>query len=726
MIKYESLEQQAGFLNRQNVGSYQNYLDEILFPAIKRGDLTELETLVVLRGSNGEDVYFKDDVWAIHLAGASEGELNIYFTHTTTPHCNLQGLGRKLERNICKELKCLTVCMMYKGRERGITTMLKCIGFLKSLAFIMLDKGFNSFEQLTLAMLRQWATESTLFSITRALSAFNMAIDYCDYLPFEVGYGKLNLKTLGVRSLPEEQHLVIPPRVFTQIVNQYTKEINELVPLLNELENVIEEVVLLEQRMVKLVIEQLRSGKREVAKAITKKSQHKLLAAFERAGIEIADNFRSADWEDIFVEQKPGICSSWNYYHIWKKEPFIVGKRHFESVGQLKMYMREIDAKCKAICLALSGMRSDELHAMHPLYGAQTEDIQGQTIHLFTTLQSKITQSSQSKKDIFVTTKNAHNAFRVLNTIHAPLRKRFKTNKQKLFAALSQTFYPYAVYKVVWMSNLRTFLNSDRSGCRLELNADDMKYLSLSNPEQTSVSDGSRFKFTLHQFRRSFAYYLIGFELMAFPQLKSQLSHLSSAMTRHYANNASDFHKLYREINVERTRQQSEIMARVYQKIANNERIAGGKGKALKQIAGDGKNYFEKDDNKRKLEPGYWAQLIEQGKEHLHAIAPAMYCTNSACSMRINIDLAECVDCEHDIIENAMYAEGVRINASKNLLILEETGELTHSVMSQLAMKIRAAEKILADLNYDFEPFQFPQSVLDAQIGVVNLPVEAT
>lgn len=724
MIKYKTLTEKSSFLDQQNTKTYQNYLDEVLFPAVKRGEWHDLESMVVLRGTNGELVYFNDDIWPLHLIVDKEGETNIYFTHTETPYCNRKGLGKKLEQNINKELKCLTLCLIYQGRGRGVSAISCHIKHLKALSFIMLNKGLTSFSQLTIEILEAWGAEHRLLSNPHALSAFNIAIEYADYLSFEVGYAKLTMKKLRIRQRQHEQHLVAPPRIYTHLLNQYTIEINNLLPFLNELEGAIEEVVSLEQRLVQESIQRLRSGRSEPRSLFTKTSLPRLIDAYKNAGIEIADHFQNQSWEDIFFEQSPGLKSCMSYYQYWKKEPFIIGKLQFSSVGQLKRYLGVLDAKCKAICLALSGMRGDELHGMHPLYGAQIEIVEGQTIYLFTTLQSKITQSSQSKLDVFVTTKNAHNAFNLLNTLHSPFRKLFKENKQRFFASLCRTQFPYALNKAEWMAHLRTFLNSNENGLSLKLTAEDMKYINLSNPDQTLVKEGGSYKFKLHQLRRSFAYYLIGFELMAFPQLKSQLSHLSSAMTRHYANNASDFHKLQKEVNVERTRQQSEIMARVYQNIANNERIAGGKGKALKKIAGDGKNYFEKAVNKRKLDPSYWAQLIDQDKANLHAIGPSMYCTNSACSMRINIELAECVDCEHDIIESAMYAEGVRINASKNLLILEEMGELTHSVMSQLAMKIRSAEKIMADLDYDFEPFQFPQSVLDAEIGVVNVSME--
>jgi hypothetical protein len=250
------------------------------------------------------------------------------------------------------------------------------------------------------------------------------------------------------------------------------------------------------------------------------------------------------------------------------------------------------------------------------------------------------------------------------------------------------------------------------------LTAEDVSFIRVTNPANSGIEEGKPFKFNPHQTRRSFAFYIIGLELMAFPQLKQQLTHMSSAMSRHYANNATYWGTLRREVDEQRVLQKSTLLARVYSRIANKDRIAGGKGKALMTIVGDS-NYFEKDGNDRMMDPSYWEELIRTGKSHIHAIAPGMFCTNSKCDMRINIVLEETVDCEFDVIMDGMYAESKRINASKNLAFLDEQNELTHSVASQLVMQIRSCEAILKDLDISFEPVELPESVTGMLIKIV-------
>ncbi|MGZ7279970.1 hypothetical protein ACXWQB_09410, partial [Streptococcus pyogenes] len=84
--------------------------------------------------------------------------------------------------------------------------------------------------------------------------------------------------------------------------------------------------------------------------------------------------------------------------------------------------------------------------------------------------------------------------------------------------------------------------------------------------------------------------------------LKQQFSHLSIAMTRWYARNSSHFPKIYQVVNKERVEQLADIYVRIYTKLANGERVAGGKGKqAAKEISRQGKSYFKDGANKNLL-----------------------------------------------------------------------------------------------------------------------------
>lgn len=400
------------------------------------------------------------------------------------------------------------------------------------------------------------------------------------------------------------------------------------------------------------------------------------------------------------------------------------------SLSNFRRYLSSLSAKASWLCLALSGMRMDELYKLSPVHGAQkmTFDKNGcesdtgkEIIYFLSTRQAKITLNSQTKNDTFVTTEVGWKAFHVLNTIHTPFRNRFaEKDSHRMFANLYESQYHKPVLKTGVQLSLTRNFNADNFD--FILSAVDMGYLQASDPNQTLYKQGDKFHFTPHQTRRSLAYYLIGYELCTFPALKQQLSHLSMAMTRWYARNAHSFEKLYSEIQKERTMQQAELFARIYQKLANGERIAGGKGQAMvAEISRESESYFENGVNKRKLSTDYWRDLLTNGKAHLHAIAPGMYCTNIQCSMRINIDLSECVDCEYDFIENAVYAESSRMDAMRNIEFLKECNELNSSTATKYLMQIKAAEAIMDDLGFKHDKYEFADDVLSLVINTTGV-----
>ncbi|MBF4318485.1 integrase, partial [Vibrio anguillarum] len=155
----------------------------------------------------------------------------------------------------------------------------------------------------------------------------------------------------------------------------------------------------------------------------------------------------------------------------------------------------------------------------------------------------------------------------------------------------------------------------------------------------------------------------IGYELLDYPQLKQQLGHISMAMTKWYARNSWSFKKIYTEVQNMRNAKCSQLIARLYSKLANKERLAGGLGTGLVRDTMKDRNYFSKAENQRKLDATYWEEQIKTGKVHIHAIGQGMYCTKRTCAMRASIDLSECVGCAWDIIEDALTAESLRMTA---------------------------------------------------------------
>ncbi len=365
------------------------------------------------------------------------------------------------------------------------------------------------------------------------------------------------------------------------------------------------------------------------------------------------------------------------------------------------------------------------MYNLNTVQGCTEDIIDRQTIHVIHANLSKTAKGSQSIQDEFVTTEIGMKAYEVLQALHTPLRK-IHPSSQSFFHKITGDFSELAK-KELGRHSQAWFINA--MGEEIALTNEDLIDLKISDPN-LSFEVGKNYEFALHQLRRSFAYYLIGFELCHFPQLKQQFSHVSMAMTRHYAKNASKFQKirqkkktLANEIDNERIDQKARVYLSIYERLANKKRVAGGKGKEFaKSITKTERNLFTDKVDNDMLSLNFWKKQLRDKKRHLHAVAPGIYCTSTTCGLRTLVNLLECVDCKNDYIVDAVFAEAKRKEAEIHMLYDIENNELTPQTAAQSYAKIQAAERIMSDLGIDYEPVVFPNEVTEILIpfGVVS------
>ncbi len=202
-------------------------------------------------------------------------------------------------------------------------------------------------------------------------------------------------------------------------------------------------------------------------------------------------------------------------------------------------------------------------------------------------------------------------------------------------------------------------------------------------------------------------------------------------MTRHYAKNSNKFQKIRKQkqslayaIDEERIDQKAQVYLNIYKKLANKERVVGGKGKEFaKNMMKTKQNLFKDKVDGDMLSFNYWKKQIRDQKRHIHAVAPGVYCTSTGCSLRTQVNLLECVDCKNDYIVDAVFAEAKRKEAEINMLWDIEHDELTPQTASEAYIKITAAERIMSDLDIIYEPAKIPQEVkaLLIPFGVTDL-----
>lgn len=734
MIKIPNIEHLNVIKKAQNnIGKHLNYLIDVLKPAIEHGDWDRLEQLDIGFDTNGKSLgkIIDNEAWK---------KLQQFLTpnaHTTnTLDFSLD--GRVIERNLQNELKSLILKMMWiSPKENSFATLYQTLNDLKKCIKPLLLEGVNSFSHIDINLLEKWELErSTQLNFKResTYSALNKLFIEQDGLPFNIALtSTLSASDFNLNLIKREQFPVVPQRLYWRALCEAESLITHLYPIRDEIEKLSNYLISFKQNIYKGYAKYIHQGIRvqpngELSWRLENSNKNGKISnnLFKEEISKIASPTLTQIL-NLMAQHKPVIKEAF-YDKCYPQRHITVGNKVISNQSQAEQLLTKYSGVCTWSLMAKSGMRGDEIYDLHTVNGCHAEVIAGKTIYILNADLDKTIKGIQSKQDEFVTTKLSMKAYEILQAIHTPLR--LSHNSTRFFHKFRESFVAVKK-KSISRQAKKWFENTLIS--ELTLTNQDIKDLKLSDPER-SFEIGDDYKFTCHQLRRSFAYYLIGYELLSFPQLKQQFSHVSLAMTRHYANNASKFQKLRTqkgkmknlctEVDDERVRQKAQIYLNIYNQFANKERVAGGKGKKFtKRMMLQGTNAFKDKINNDMLTIEYWENIMRAGKRHLHVVAPGIYCTSQNCSLRTQVNLIECVDCDNDYIVDAVYAEAMRKEAETHMYFDIEHNELTPQTASESYIKITASQRIMDDLGIEYVPVKFPKAVkelLIPQIGVTE------
>jgi hypothetical protein len=694
----------------------RDYIEDILLPEIEVGNWNKLETMYVIQ-DNSTNIMFSENSWSLQHLGDGYQVNRILFNHSTRKNFE----GYILPRNIRNEIKCFACIELFTDYGKyAYLSIVDTVSKLTEIAKHATEIGIASFSEIDEETLLRMADNGLELNVkgNKTLSAINRIVQCQDVLPINIEIKRnLQPKDFNLQDLRIDPHFAIPHRIYFKMLNSAMDNVNEAHTNRIELEKAVEKFLSHSEEVKEKLFERVRKGEVPLKSILASpKNQspiediiNEVIKVFKKSGVSIVDFGKDDRWNSTWDS-----CDR-NYLNITASGigdfHIKVGTKKYKNRDEFLSYIRNLQADSAFLCMSLSGMRISEMFGVSPVYGAQDHlKIGTSTIYAFTTKQEKLTLDSQTADDVYITNLTGFKAYHVLNAIHKPYRKRFTVGSQSVFfAALSEVYKPRPIGKSGLGETIRKTINRTYES-ELSLKQSDIEALRVSNPLNSNLPVyGDVFSYTNHQSRRSFAYYLIGLELMDFPQLKQQLGHISIAMTRWYANNAHSFKKLYGEIQDERTQRLSRTFARIYNRLANKERLAGGLGNSLSKTTMANQSFFSEGINNRKLDADFWESEIKTGKVHIHAIGKGMYCTKRQCGMRVAIDLSECTDCAWDIIEDALSVESLRMTAMINLLTLIEDGELNGGSAAKLIMDIRSAERIMIDLGFPFEIFDIPE-----------------
>ncbi|MEZ8703186.1 site-specific integrase [Vibrio cyclitrophicus] len=714
---------------QNNIGTYSNYLIDVLKPAIECGDWDKFEKL---------DIGFNITGQSLGKIGNNYDWKNLhnFFEPNALTRINIDFTlyGDVIERNLRNQLKALTLKMIWLSPHNySFESIQTTVNHLKMVVKPLLNEGYNSFEKIDFELLESWALAGNTeidFEREYIYSGINKLFLEARNLPFEVAINKkLKSSDFGLVIKEAEQYTAIPQRLYYLGLKKSESLINELYPLRDELSKLSRWIVTFYDELYQgyakyLISDESKTSKGKLVWLLSNiRGSKNKATAFKKAFLAI-ELPTEADVINLLRYHKPDISSE--YHH--KFHPNLtsrVGNRYVTCLRDSHKLFTEFNGGCLWGLMSRTGMRLDEVIHLHTTKGCTTEVISKQTIHVIHADLSKTVKGVQSKQDEFVTTEVSKKAYEILQALHGPLRKLHPESKA-FFHKIKDDFS--AILKGSLPAHYQDwFYNA--IGDELALTNEDIIDLKVSDPNRT-FNVGEDYEFSGHQLRRSFAYYLVGYELLSFPQLKQQFSHISMAMTRHYARNASKFQKLRNkkkslthEIIEERVDQKAQVYQNIYKKLANKERIAGGKGKEFaKNLIKAERNMFKDKVDNDMLSLNYWKKQIREQKRHIHAVAPGVYCTSTGCSLRTQVNLLECVDCPNDYIVDAVFAEAKRKEAEINMLYDLEHDELTPQTASEAYIKITAAERIMNDLGIDYEPVVLPKAVQDLLIPYTGDP----
>ncbi|MEZ9820315.1 hypothetical protein AB4238_06790 [Shewanella sp. 10N.286.45.A1] len=734
MIKILNLEHLKTIKKAQTkVGIHSNYLIDVLKPAIEQGDWDVFEQLDIGFDTHGQSLgkIIDNEAWK-----KLQPFFEPYASMTKTLDFSLD--GKIIERNLQNQLKSLVLKMMWiSPKEHSFGMLYETLKDLKKYIEPLLSEGVNCFSYIDFNLLEKWCIEdSTPLNFMResTYSTLNKLFIEQDGLPFNVALtSTLSASDFNLNIIKREQYPVIPQRLYCRALCDAETLISYLYPIRDEIEKLSHYLISFKNNIYSGYSEYLHKG-------ISVRKNGELMWRLEESNRNgkarnkiFKQEFSSitsptkAEILNLLKKHKPAIKESY-YDKCFPNRHLRVGNKVVSNQSQAEQLLTQYSGVCVWTLLAKSGMRGDEIYDLHTVNGTSAEVISGQTIYILRADLDKTVKGIQSKQDEFVSTVLSMKAYEILQAIHKPLR--LKQNSTKFFHKFREGFGP--VQKKSITRQAKKWFEKTLSS-ELALINQDIKDLKLSDPER-SFDIGDDYEFTCHQLRRSFAYYLIGYELLSFPQLKQQFSHVSLAMTRHYANNASKFQKLQTqkgkkknlctEVDDERVRQKAQIYLNIHKQFANKERVAGGKGKQFaRRMIEQGINAFKDKTNNDMLTIEYWKNILKAGKRHLHVVAPGIYCTSQSCSLRTQVNLIGCVDCDNDYIVDAVYAEAMRKEAETHMHFDIEHNELTPQTASESYIKITAAQRIMDDLGIKYEPVKFPKAVkelLIPQVGVTE------
>ncbi|RAS59653.1 hypothetical protein DET48_12518 [Vibrio diazotrophicus] len=373
------------------------------------------------------------------------------------------------------------------------------------------------------------------------------------------------------------------------------------------------------------------------------------------------------------------------------------------NVVEFQRYLGQLITASYIVCGAFSGMRDSELDKLNP-NSYYKDTLSGRVHHM---LQSQ-TFKLGKKRETWVTSASSKTAIDLMTILTKHWRSEVTYPDEKYANSLwvNQTFRsapPKLITK--WNDRLRRFCQH----FSFVVTEEDYNECLISNPHslekvKTTIVVGKPWHFNTHQFRRTLAFYCVKNRLGTLVALKQQFKHLYLSMTEWYTNGGklaslrglkvdTKIQQALEEVNAETTAN------KIFKQWHSDEKLSGSHGKAIMKMRGDVPTIYSSWDIIYKA--------VKEGKLTLHGTIHS-YCKNGYnCDMDGVVAPQFCVDCgSGSSIIDEQQAKWWQKKHSSLVAYMKSGEEISVSEHSHYVTQVRAAEKVMADFDMPFTPFE--------------------
>lgn len=374
-----------------------------------------------------------------------------------------------------------------------------------------------------------------------------------------------------------------------------------------------------------------------------------------------------------------------------------------KNVNEFRLYLGQLITASYIVCGGFSGMRDSELDKLTP-NSYYKDTLSGRTHHM---LQSHTFKLGE-KRETWVTAASSKNAIDLMAILTKRWREKVTYPDEKYADSLwvnqnARSLPPKLI--TGWNDRLMRF-------CRqfnFIVTEEDYQECLISNHRSLekvnkSVIVGKPWPISTHQFRRTLAFYCVKNRLGTLVALKQQFKHLYISMTEWYTNGGKlaslrdlkvdpKIQQALEDINAETTAN------KIFKQWHSDEILSGTHGKTIMKMRGDIPTIYSSWDVIYKA--------VKGGKLTLHGSMHSYCKSGYDCDMDGVVTPQFCVDCgSGSSIIDEQQAKWWQKKHCSLVAYMESGEEISVSEQSHYITQVRAAERVMADFDMPFTPFE--------------------